>query len=808
MKGISNFIDNYKGAENLKKYRLPDDDINPKKKEDMDYCVSVMKYLFTLGCNGILVKGGYLSGLLGDSKYSELRSYARGKVDVNKYKSELLGKDNNNNQRKKSYYNISWGQDTGHVKTRDQIIGSYDKMDYEILVSATDPASQKKREKEIAGLKIWQNKTFKTFVGNIGIDIGQGDSDMFESEEDVDLYVKTGGLKLQEEIKMKKAIGVTMSESRWKMLKMMLMNDMVDLGISWTKAYIDYSINVPMLRYVDPNMLLVPCSKYLDFRDITMCAEIREMTIADVRNESELTESQLMQVAKCYGFEQPFASTQHRNFYKDNGFYPYDHIKVTVLDGSWLSSDVKKYKSKIIEKYGSLSYTEKEFDYELRKDDEKKGAKLDVKRTQYEYEGKWIIGTDFAFGYGRADLQIRSGKSGYKKAFLSYIGATTGVISKVERMIPDVDMINLLTFKRRNAIAAIPAPPGLIFNKTPFENTEIDGQIKTPIDLYNMLLEKGILTIDTEDTHGNPISNIHSIVAPIPSVAFDQFRIYTETINEHRRNIQINTGINDLVDGSTNNERMLKMQGEAKIEAANNAMQPEYSMMSDIIERVYTSTMLKWQELARRGKLSVENSPLDEDDIEILELNEDISDIKFGLKIKLGSTLQEQQLLMQNILSLSQFRKTSGGVGGITEDVYLALYRVIKSGNIPKAQLMIAKAVKEQEKLDMIRKQKDVEHASMQNQQAAVVAGEENRKTLSVEFASKSALSYQEFIQDANLEAIKADLKDGVLDNEVQRNMLLKITEGIKDSVGQFNMYGLGVAQPQGGGQNQQSISQ
>lgn len=33
MKGISNFIDNYKGAENLKKYRLPDDDINPKKRK-------------------------------------------------------------------------------------------------------------------------------------------------------------------------------------------------------------------------------------------------------------------------------------------------------------------------------------------------------------------------------------------------------------------------------------------------------------------------------------------------------------------------------------------------------------------------------------------------------------------------------------------------------------------------------------------------------------------------------------------------------------------------------------------------------
>lgn len=804
MENLGKFVDKYKGAKSLATNRLPDDDINPEKKKDMSYCVAVMKYLFTLGCNDMLLRGGALSGILGNSKYRELRSYAKGEVDVTKYKAELLGKDSNNNQRKKSYYNISWRQDTGHVKTRDIIVGGYDKMDYEILVNATDAGSQDKRAKEVAGLKIWQNKIFKNFIGSLGVNLSGDKGEGFDNEGDIDMYVKAGGVKLQEEIKMKKALNITMSESKWRVLKMQLMNDVIDLGISWVKSYIDYSINVPCLRYVDPEYLLVPCSKYLDFRDITMAGELREMTIADIRNESELTETQLMSIAKLYGFERPFASVEHKEFYGNNGFYPYDHVKVIVLDGCWLTSDVCKYKSKFIEKYGSLSYTKKDFDYELRNDDKNKGAKLDIKRTQYEYEGKWIVGSEIAFGCGMSDLQIKKGNSGYKKAILSYSGATTGVISKVERMIPDVDMINLLTFKRRNAIAAIPAPPALIFNKTAFENTEIDGEVKTPIDLYNMLLEKGILTLDTEDSHGNNIANIHSIVAPIPSIAFEQFKIYSEGINEHRRNIQINTGINDLVDGSTSAERMLKIQGEAKIEASNNAMQPEYSIMQDIIESAYSTSMLKWQELARGGKLRLEYSPLDEDDVDILELNKDISEVKFGLRVTLGSTDSEKQMLLQNILTLSQIRKTNGGVGGITEDVYIGLYRVIKSGNIPKAQVLIAKAIKEQEALDAERKRKDVEYASMQNQQAAVVAEQEKRKTLQVEFASKSALSYQDFIQKANIEAIKADLEDGVLDNALQREMLAKINEGIKDSFSQFSQYGLNFGQQQQPMQQQQ----
>ena len=79
-------------------------------------------------------------------------------------------------------------------------------------------------------------------------------------------------------------------------------------------------------------------------------------------------------------------------------------------------------------------------------------------------------------------------------------------------MIPDVDMINIATFKRRNAIAAIPAPPALIWDKSALENTELDGEVKTPIDIINMLLEKGSTAIDTVDRNGNRIANIQSLV--------------------------------------------------------------------------------------------------------------------------------------------------------------------------------------------------------------------------------------------------------------------------------------------------------
>jgi hypothetical protein len=786
---LNKLVETHKGQDNIISNRMPHHDIDPKKKEEMSYYVSVMKHLFTLGANGMLHTGGLLNGIIngGNSKYSTLRSYAKGQTNTDKYKEQLLGKDSKGNQRKKSYMNISWEQDRGHVNLRDQILGIYDKMDYDVAVRAVDPASQYKRKKEIAALKIWQNQTFKNFIGSLGVDFKQPEQ-QFESEQDVDLFVKTGGLKLQEEIKLQKALNVTNTESKWRMLKYMLFADLFDIGIVAVKDYIDHSINTPILRYVDPDMLLLPCSKYLDFRDITMAAEIRQMTIAEIRNESKLQEKHLMMIAKEYGFNNAFASVQHTQCYNENGYYPYDHIKVWVLDGCWLSSDVRKFREKNIEKYGTLDFSEKPYDYKLDKSEEARGAKLIEKRVQYQYECKWIIGTDFAFGCDKNDNTPRQGKTGYKKGILSYHVATTGVTSKVERMVPDIDMINILTYKRRNAIAAIPAPPAMIFNKSALENTELDGEIKTPTDLMNMLLEKGIMSLDTVDSHGNPIANIHSLVAPIQSNAFEQFKIFSDGINEHRNNISINTGMNDVANGSTDSERMLKVQGEAKLEAANNSIQPEYAAMRELSEAAYTSSMLRWQQICKDGEIDIEYHPLHEDDIEIIKLTEDIAGIKFNLKVTLSSNYQEKQFLLQQLIGLTQ-QRAKFGYGGITEDVYIGLYRVIMAGNIPLAQLMLGKSVKEQEVKDQERKQQDIQANGEQQRMSAQLAQEEARKTIVTKAAMDMSLAHNQFVYDANLKAIEADLEDGVLENEALRQQVGLISQGIKPSMDELMKY-------------------
>lgn len=776
-------INQYEGQDKLKAYRMPHDNIDPAEKEKMAYYVAVLKYLFTLGVNGKLHTGfDTKKGCF--RKYRELRSYAKGEVPVIKYKKELNGFDSKGNQREKSYMNISWRQDTGHVKTRDQMRGVYEKMDFEMIVKAVDPSSERKRNEEIAGMKIWLNKTFKQFTENMGVELQKPKQD-FEDEESIDLYVKAGGLKLQTEIAMKKAIDCTLSESKWRVLKMQLMDDLIDLGIVMSKDYTDLSDNIPMIRYVDPEYAFIPYSKYLDFRDITMGAELRTMTIADIRNESKLTENELRKVAKCYGFSDAFNTVGQEKFKEGNGYYPYDHIKVDVLDGAWLSSDLEKYTEKTIERYGNMEYKKRDYNYQLQPEDAKAGMILHEKRIQYTYEGKWIVGTDFGFGYGRQDYQIKKGNTGYKKAILPFHVATTGTMSKIERMIPDVDTINICKFKRNNALASIPAPPGLVFNKTALENTELDGEIKTPIDLIHMFVEEGVLTIDTSDSHGNPIANINSLVTTVPVTVFEQFKVFSAQIAEARLNIQLTTGINDMADGSADSERMLKAQGEAKLEAANNAMQPEYAMMRETTENTLTSIMLRWQEVVREKPFSKEYMPINEADIDILTISEDISDVKFGLKVNIGSTYQERQMLLQRITAYADAR-SKAGTGGISEDARFMLERVIMTGNISLAQLLIGKAVKEQQKLDAQIRESNIRMTGEEQRASAKTTAQLKEREIILQAGVQMVVAHNQYILDANLEAVKADLKDGVLDNEALRQQMLSITEGIKPDIAQL----------------------
>ena len=801
-KSLEKYVNKYKSKD--VKTAFPDHDISPEKKMEAMYYKRCIEHLFYLGVNGMLHTQGLMTGRSG---YGRVRQYSRGKINTDKYKPYLLGMDENGRTENRAFINISWRPDTGYLKTLDQISGAYEKMDYDLTVTAIDPASDFERKKKVAEMKLRTKPEWKQFEQALGISVPKQDTEL-DSEQDVDLYEKAGGLKLKTEIAMQKAVNATRQLCGWRVLKDMLFRDIRDLGFAAVRDFVDYQSMTAMLRYVDPDYLLIPRSKYNDFRDITMAGELRAMTISDVRNESQLDEPMLAKIAQEYGWDgQMTGDVMHNMKHSKEEGMPYDQVMVWCLDATWLSSDLKVYTEKYIDKYGVLDFKRKDTNYVLDKAEAKKGKKAWHYRTQYTYKGTWIIGTDCVFNHGKDYYQTREGKSGNKKAILPYHVVTIGTMSKLERMIGDIDDINILTFKRRNAIASIPAPPGIIINKSALENVEFDGEVKSPRYLVNMLLQKGVLAVDTLDEFGRRQASLNELVSYVSTNLFEQFRIFSEQIEEKRRNIQLSTGINDVVDGTSDNERRLKVEGEAKLEAANNAMQPEYAAMRELIQKAYTNVIYRWQEIVKTEDCDIECIPLDGESIESIKLTSEIARPKFGLKVNVASTYQERQMLLQEIMQLKAQRTQTGG-GGIAEDAYLLLYRIIREGNIPLAQLLIAKARKDAQKEDMERSMALQEQNAQVQMQSAQAAEVEKRKTLFAKAAADVIVKHSEFQNSAALEVLKADLMDGQLNNQFIQQTLQEILKGNMPNLAQLQQVIMMGQIPNSQGQDMQQMPQ
>jgi hypothetical protein len=126
------------------------------------------------------------------------------------------------------------------------------------------------------------------------------------------------------------------------------------------------------------------------------------------------------------------------------------------------------------------------------------------------------------------------------------------------------------------------------------------------------------------------------------------------------------------------------------------------------------------------------------------------------------------------------------------------LYRTIKAGNIPLAQVMLAKARKEQQKEDMQRSMQLQQQNAQVQMQSGVTMEQEKRKTMFAEYGAKMILEHAKNEGAIRLEVVKADLKDGQLDDEFLRRVAEPIIAGNMSQIQTLQTLIMGEPQQQG----------
>jgi len=767
----------YKGSQ--LKYPFPSDNIDPRFKREKDFFLAFNNAFFADYANNYC----YVPFEFGSKRsFEELRAYATGQQSSNKIKENLIGAKRKNKDGKyitkmnvsfDTYYKLPQMFDVMREKNMSQ--------EYDVSVTCIDDDSlaAKEADKEMLLFLIDENnKNFMRQVGFIPNTPINPEEMGLRTAQDVKTYFEIGGYTMHREIACKAACQKTKLVSNYKVLQDQTFDDLIITSLCGWKTYIEKSTMLPKIRKVNLDRALIPYSEMNDFSDITRAGELRIMSLAEVRKENpKYTANDLLYLAKCFSWMNPqYTSLINGKFYNpqfqskymsDIDVDPISRVKVMVLDSQWLSTDIET-NIKNVTGTGQVRFKPVGFDYTIDKKAEKSGDKKIQKNVIKKYYSSWIVGTDMFLDYGICKDVVYYGEDGNKTPRLDFFFAKTGNASLVERAIAIVDDIDMAIVKQRNALATIPAAPGLAIQKDLLENVFLNRILQQPEDILQAFQERGILYYNALDDHGKPlymaggqkpieyvdISKIAGIVA-----------VYGNHIAEKVNELREVLGMQNGADAGGTSQYQGLGQTKLAFQAANASLYPTFNAFNYVFKAAFDDIIKKWQIVSKDKKnVKLSYSLLGNKNMQVFELGKNFDNWDFNLEIDIAPSLEEKQALLQSIAQQKALGDQTGGSQGLTMSEYLYVYRKVMAGNIEEAMYVLAQIEAKKAQAAAAQKQADIEANGVVQQQSAQQKGELDKQSIELKGQQDKENSVIAALLKQNqalMEALIAPKKDG-----------------------------------------------
>lgn len=763
----------YVGAGTRLKNPFPSSNIDPKVKLEKDYFLAFNNAFFSDYANNYC----YVPFEFGAKRsFQELRAYATGQQSSNKIKENLIGSKRKNADGKfvtkmnvsfDTYYKLPQMFDVMREKNMSQ--------EYDVNVTCIDDDSLAAKEADKQLLMFLVDESNKKFMREVGFVPNtpiDPEAMGIRTAQDVKLYFEIGGYTMHREMACQAACQKTKLVSRYKVLQDASFDDLIITGLVGWKTYIESSTKLPKIRKVNLDRALIPYSEENDFSDITRAGEVRIMSLADVRKENpQYTATDLLYLAKCFSWMNPeYASIINSNFYAPNfrSHYmqdidvdPISRVKVMVLDSQWLSVDIET-NIKNVTGTGQVRFKSVPYNYEIDDKAKRSGDKKIQKNVIRKYYSSWIIGTDMFLDYGICKDVVYYGKDGNKTPKLDFFFAKTGNASLVERAVAIVDDIDMAIVKQRNALATIPAAPGLAIQKDLLENVFLNGILQQPDDILQGLQERGILYYNALDDHGKPLYMAggqkpidYLDVTKIAGILAVYGNQIAEKVNELREVLGMQNGSDA---GGTSAYQGL---GTTKLafQAANASLYPTFNAYNYVFKSAFEDIIKKWQIVAKDGDVKVTYSLLGSNNMQVFKLDKNFDNYDFNLEIDIAPSTEEKQNLLQTIVELKALGTQTGGSQGLTMSEYLYVYRKVMAGNIDEAMYVLANIEAKKRAIEQDAKQADIQANAQVQQQSAETKGKidkdnietkgqmANQNTLMTELLRQNAIMLQALVQ-------------------------------------------------------------
>ena len=481
---------------------FPDQMVSEQEKKTLEYGLLVGQAIEYEWFRGGRVNGSRWN--TGYQNFHNLRLYARGEQNVQKYKDELSINGD------LSYLNLDWKPVPIIPKFVDIVVNGISAKDYDIKAYAQDPFSLSQRTKYAQG--IMRDMMAQEYLNAIkqeetGLNLynSQNPETLPQSKEELEIHMQLD-YKQSVEIAEEELVNQLLDFNKYDLTKKRIIEDIVTIGIGAVKTAFNKAEGV-VVDYVDPANLVYSYTNDPNFEDVYYVGEIKSMTLAEIKKRfPSLTDKEMEQMVRYPG----------RDGYIANPNYDNDLVQILFFE----------YKT-FIDQVFKIKQTDSGLEKTLQKPDTFNPPESDnfnrVSRSiEVLFSGAKVMGVPQMLEWKLAENMTRP-TSDLTKVNMNYAMCAPNLYqgrieSLVSRCTSFADMIQLTSLKLQQVIQRM-VPDGVFVDVDGLAEVDLgNGTNYNPQEALNMYFQTGSivgrsLTQDGDPNRGKvPIQELQSSV--------------------------------------------------------------------------------------------------------------------------------------------------------------------------------------------------------------------------------------------------------------------------------------------------------
>jgi hypothetical protein len=696
---------------------FPKHDINPKEKGEK-WCLQAAKAIVNNWATGMQTGSIFYAKRL---QYQEIDSYYMAMQSAMRYLEWQTGEKN----PASIWINTDQTID-GLVKTHIQkILGRLKKIEYNINATPLDSTAKSKLDEwyDQMYIKIMMReaamKQNPAYAQNPALAKEDGEP---EDVEELKL-AKQFSPKFIRAKDIEQAIGMLFYENEMEKLVELWDEDNVKYGVCVGQEGIDEN-NKVFIKRIAPADFVCSYSETGNFDKLTHAGFYERVTLGSLTKYFD--DTTLAKIADA---------TKGKNgnpqYYNTSTARGWDPFKVEVFNFEMLSYNTVATEERK-NKFGNKRFGKTDYNNIGKPTPENKVVSAATREEVYK--GKWIVGTDYIFDYGKATNTKRSmDKEKVGKTSLSFIAFAT-MFDKMrargimEDLIPVADEIQMVVAKMRTLRNTM-ITNGIAIDFSALEGVALGegGKNLSPKEILDMFLQNGVLAYRSENLIQDGKMVQRKPVEPVVmNGAAELAGMWNDYQNLTGKLYEI-SGLNQTTDSATVNPKMLNGVARLQNAGTNNALYFLENARRKFVEKVARNIIPRFQTALLIGDYDGYAQAIGQNTIEYFKFAATQFPCDYSIIIEDRPTDEQKQVVYEMMREeIKQGFLTTADV-----------FAVIDAYNLKDAQVILeARSRKNREKKEQFALQQQQMNGKVQTESALAVE-DAKQKTLDKEYDRK-----------------------------------------------------------------------